>query len=274
MVLKTKPTDLDRRELAPPKGLHDFWYPALLEKKVGKKPVRLQMLGEELCFFRGQDGKVAALWDVCPHRGASLAQGDCHFKGTVACPYHGWVFDGDGECVSVLSEGPNSGIPGKVQAGKYPTQTLKGMVFVWMGEGKPAPIEEDVPEEFFEEDSQVLYGGAVWPVNWRVALENSMDSHVYYVHRDSILMLARGPLDPYARSPRIRPVFVGNGFNVIWGDLETQGNPDALGDSATTSTCSGARFRIRTPTRVWASGPRGSGVCSGTGSSSQPINDA
>jgi len=225
MVSTTKQTDLDRRALAPPTGLRDFWYPALLDKKVGRKPVRLRMLGEELCFFRGQDGKVAALWDVCPHRGASLSQGDCHFKGTVACPYHGWVFDSAGECVSVLSEGPNSGIPGKVQARKYPTQTLKGMVFVWMGEAEPAPIEEDVPEEFFEEESQVIYDGTDWPVNWRVALENSMDSHVYYVHRDSMLMLARGPLDPYGRSPRIRPVFVGNGFNVIWGDQKVRGNP-------------------------------------------------
>jgi len=225
MVSEAKRTDLDRRQLAPPEGLRDFWYPALLDSKVGKKPVRLKMLGEELCFFRDEHGNVAALWDVCPHRGASLAQGDCHFKGTVACAYHGWVFNGEGECVSVLSEGPNSGIPGKVQAQKYPTQTLKGLVFVWMGEGEPAPIEEDVPEEFFEEKSQVLYRIADWPVNWRVALENSMDSHVYYVHRDSILMLARGPLDPYSRSPRIRPVFVGNGFNVIWGDAEDAGNP-------------------------------------------------
>ena len=225
MVSNTTQKDLDRRELAPPDGLRDFWYPALLDSNVGKKPVRIKMLGEKLCFFRDGQGNVAALWDVCPHRGASLSQGDCHFRGTVACAYHGWVFDGEGECVSVLSEGPNSGIPGKVQARKYPTQTLKGMVFVWMGEDEPAPIEEDVPEEFFEENSQVLYRTTDWPVNWRVALENSMDSHVYYVHRDSIMMLARGPQDPYGRSPRIRPVFVGNGFNVIWGDQEKIGNP-------------------------------------------------
>ncbi len=144
MVSAAKRTDLDRRELVPADGLRDFWYPALQASKVGRKPVRVKMLGEELCIFRERDGNVAALWDVCPHRGASLSEGDCHFKGTVACPYHGWVFDGAGECVSVLSEGPNSGIPGKVQARKYPTQTLKGMVFVWMGEDEPAPIEEDV----------------------------------------------------------------------------------------------------------------------------------
>ena len=83
-MTETKLTDLDRRELAPASGLREFWYPALLDSKVGKKPVRLKMLGEELCFFRDGNGNVAALWDVCPHRGASLSQGDCHFKGTVA----------------------------------------------------------------------------------------------------------------------------------------------------------------------------------------------
>ena len=217
--------ELDRRDLVPPQGLRDFWYPAIEGQKVGKKPVKLQMLGQELCFFRGGDGKVAALWDVCPHRGASLSEGDCHYKGTVACPYHGWVFDGDGECLAVLSEGPTSGIPGKVQARSYPTRELKGMVFVWMGEEEPAPIEEDVPVEFFEEDSLLLYRTTNWPVNWRVALENSMDSHVYYLHRDSINLLSRGPQDPSGRTPRIRPVFTGNGFDVIWGDRSAIGNP-------------------------------------------------
>ena len=46
MVSETKRTDLDRRELAPASGLREFWYPALLDEKIGKKPVRLRMLDE------------------------------------------------------------------------------------------------------------------------------------------------------------------------------------------------------------------------------------
>ena len=71
----SKPLELDRRELVPPTGLREFWYPALLAKKVGRKPVKMRLLGEELCFFRDEDGKVAALWDVCPHRGPASRQG-------------------------------------------------------------------------------------------------------------------------------------------------------------------------------------------------------
>ena len=45
MVAEPKLVDLDRRQLAPASGLREFWYPALLDHKVGKKPVRLKMLG-------------------------------------------------------------------------------------------------------------------------------------------------------------------------------------------------------------------------------------
>ena len=31
----SKPLELDRRELVPPTGLREFWYPALLAKQVG-----------------------------------------------------------------------------------------------------------------------------------------------------------------------------------------------------------------------------------------------
>ena len=112
---------------------------------MSSSPVHLKLLGEDLVFFRGADGQVAALANACPHRGGFLSDGDCHYKGTVACPYHGWVFDADGECIAVLSEGPESRIPGNVHARKYPTRTLKDLVFVWMGKDEPVQIEEDVP---------------------------------------------------------------------------------------------------------------------------------
>jgi hypothetical protein len=67
---------------------------------------------------------------------------------------------------------------------------FKGLVFVWMGEGEPVPIEEDVPPEFFEGPETALFiSTRDWAVNWRVALENSLDSHVMYVHRDALLQL-------------------------------------------------------------------------------------
>ncbi len=187
------PSPSEMRDLVPVLGLREYWYPALRARDVGRrKPVGLKLLGEELAFFRGADGEVRAIDGVCPHRGGALSRGDCHFAGTISCPYHGWTYDERGECIAVLSEGPESAIPGKVRTKPYPTQTLKGMVWVWMGRGEPADVREDAPPEFFEgPDTLVLYYVNYWPLDWRVSMENSMDSHVPYVHRDAWLSLLR-----------------------------------------------------------------------------------
>ncbi len=202
----------DIRPLIPKLGLRNYWYPALKDRAVGRrKPVQVSLLGEDICLFRGAAGNVVAIQDVCPHRGARLSQGDCHYRGTVACPYHGWVFDESGKNTMVLSEGPLSGVCGKPgsEARIYPTRTLKGLVFVWMGDAEPAPIEEDVPEEFFD-DALVLIGQVVWHCNWEVALENSMDSHVNYVHRNALVVARSGFIARGAQGEH--PIFVGNGF--------------------------------------------------------------
>jgi nitrite reductase/ring-hydroxylating ferredoxin subunit len=209
----TQAAPRDRRDLIPKLGLREYWYPALPQKQVGrKKPVRMKLLGEEITFFRGKDGQVKAIWDVCPHRGGSLAHGDCHFPGTISCPYHGWTFDETGECVAVLAEGPDSRIPGKVRARVYPTQTLRNVVFIWIGEREPAPIEEDVPAEFFDSQMLVFAWWRSWPVNWMVSLENSVDAHPPYVHRNAVTVLAGYMSTPLRMGGPIggRPFFVEN----------------------------------------------------------------
>jgi phenylpropionate dioxygenase-like ring-hydroxylating dioxygenase large terminal subunit len=185
----TRPRVRDLRDYIPELGLQEYWYPALLERKVGrKKPVHLKLLSLDLAFFRNTDGSVVAVSDTCPHRGASLSRGNCHFEGTITCPYHAWTFDARGECVAVLGEGPGSVIPGRKDARvrTFPTTTHHGMVFVWIGNGQPAPIEEDIPEEFFAPDFSIQYEIVTWKANWRPAVENILDAHAFYVHRNSV----------------------------------------------------------------------------------------
>ena len=206
----------DIRHLIPKYGLRNYWYPAISEHKVPKRrPVQVRMLGEELVFFRNKAGEAVALQDVCPHRGARLSEGHSHWKGLLSCPYHGWTFDEEGKNVMVLSEGPESKICGKsgTEAYVFPTRTLKGVVFAWIGDTKPAPIEEDVPPEFFDDGAYVMWNDHVhWPTNWLVALENSMDSHVSYLHRDNIGALLGSENSGARGAQGYRPVFTGNGF--------------------------------------------------------------
>jgi phenylpropionate dioxygenase-like ring-hydroxylating dioxygenase large terminal subunit len=178
----------------PPLGLTEYWYPAVAVTKVGRrKPLRRQLLGQDVVFFRGKKGDVVALSNWCPHRNASLGAGQCIFAGTITCPYHGLTFDETGATVAFLGEGAKSKFVerGKAAARSYPTRTLKGLVFIWMGSGDPAPIEEDVPPEFFDESALVQFSEQQWQANWRPALENLQDAHAFFVHRNSLEVLSQ-----------------------------------------------------------------------------------
>ncbi len=49
------------------------------------------VVGEKIIALFRQGEKVFAINDICPHMGASLAQG--HFEdGVVTCPWHAWRF--------------------------------------------------------------------------------------------------------------------------------------------------------------------------------------
>jgi phenylpropionate dioxygenase-like ring-hydroxylating dioxygenase large terminal subunit len=178
-----------RREI-PELGFREYWYPVISARKVRRRrPQRVTLLGDELCVFRGTTG-IAVISNWCPHRGASLSQGLCHFAGTVSCPYHGWTFDETGACRAVLSEGPGdlSSIPGRVAVRSYPTRTIHGIVFAWFGDGEPSDPEHDLPPELFD-GSFVQHDATIWHANWRVTLENLSDNHTNYIHRNAVQAL-------------------------------------------------------------------------------------
>lgn len=47
--------------------------------------------GRMVAVFRNEDGSWNAIDDLCPHMGASLAEGFVEDK-TVTCPWHAWRF--------------------------------------------------------------------------------------------------------------------------------------------------------------------------------------
>jgi nitrite reductase (NADH) small subunit len=47
--------------------------------------------GRALCVVR-MNGEISAMDNVCPHRGAPLAEGTVE-EGRLICPWHAWAFD-------------------------------------------------------------------------------------------------------------------------------------------------------------------------------------
>ena len=180
-------------------GFRHYWYPALLSRQLGKKPKSLKMLGENLVFVRANK-RPYALFDRCAHRGIPLSEGKCLSEDTITCPYHGWTFDlRDGQLVAALTDGPESAVVGKKGKGvrSYPVEERNGIIYVYMGDGNPPALEEDVPEELLNPEYVFEAVTSIWGNNWRATTENGYDaSHASYVHRYSLRWRTQFNLPP------------------------------------------------------------------------------
>ena len=161
----------------------NFWYPAIRSDQLEDKPVRLRMLGQDVVVFRDSGGEARCLANTCVHRGGSLAggkiKGDC-----VQCPYHGWEFDGAGECRRIPSLGKDARIPARVRTDAYPVQEKYGLVFAFLGdlpEGERPPLME-IPE-FHSEDWRATWMEYDVGYNYERSVENGLDpAHNEFVH--------------------------------------------------------------------------------------------
>src|SRR5689334_18268183 len=113
--------------------LRDAWYYALPAASLRRgDAVHRTLLGEPVLIGRAADNKVFALADTCPHRGTLLSKG--RFDGhEVECPYHGWRFKPDGQCVSIPSQTKEQRPqPCDVRAVRYAVAEHQGNVWVYM----------------------------------------------------------------------------------------------------------------------------------------------
>jgi nitrite reductase/ring-hydroxylating ferredoxin subunit len=168
-------------------GFRNYWYPVIESSKLKKKqPKSVTVVGERIVLMRDGD-HVRALNDRCPHRGVPLSAGRQEFPGTISCIYHGWTYKlATGELAAALTDGPDSPICGKaaVRVKTYPVEDRAGVIWIYVGDDPPPPIEEDVPEEFLTAEAVVIPMIELRKGDWRYAMENAVDeAHARYLHR-------------------------------------------------------------------------------------------
>jgi phenylpropionate dioxygenase-like ring-hydroxylating dioxygenase large terminal subunit len=202
----------------------NFWYPvATSEDITNEKPLRVQILSLYFVAFRDTDGDAHVLSDTCIHRGAALGEGkitgDC-----VECPYHGWQYDGDGQCMTIPSLGSNGSPPARAKVDSYPVQEKYGIVFAFLGDlpEDERPSMMEIPE--FEEEAWRANILRVFEVDYfyQRSVENGLDpAHNEFVHPKQgtpgmILDFEKNPIviDPLTDH--------GSGFMMAF----TQHNPD------------------------------------------------
>ena len=104
------------------------WFSVGADADLTKGDVQpLTYFGRDLVLFRGADG-VARVFDAhCPHLGAHLGVGGRVCGDGIACPFHGWRFDGDGQLIEV----PGLDRTPRATARAWPVCERNDRIFVW-----------------------------------------------------------------------------------------------------------------------------------------------
>lgn len=159
------------------------WYVACTPDEFEDKPLARQICGERMAFYRDGEGKVAAVEDFCPHRGAPLSLGYVE-DGLLVCGYHGLKMGRDGKTKSM----PKQRVGGFPCVKSYPVEERYGFVWVWPGDAEKADPNEIHHLEWAVSDDWA-YGGGLFHIqcDYRLMIDNLMDlTHETYVHSTSI----------------------------------------------------------------------------------------
>jgi 5,5'-dehydrodivanillate O-demethylase len=162
--------------------MRKFWQPLYVANDLAPgtaKPVSI--MSEDFTLYRGQSGKPYLIDFRCAHRQTQLSAGwiedDC-----IRCFYHGWKYDGSGQCVEIPGE--QESLAEQVKIRSYPVQEYLGLIFVYIGEGEP-PAMPRYPECEGPGILDALSKG-IWPCNYFSQLDNAGDPiHIPYTHREA-----------------------------------------------------------------------------------------
>ncbi|NOW48859.1 vanillate O-demethylase monooxygenase subunit [Novosphingobium sp. SG751A] len=82
-----------------------------------------------MALYRTQAGKAVAMYGLCPHRYFPLAQGRVE-GDTLVCGYHGFVFEADGKCSGIPSQGTGTGFCQPT----YRIEERGPLCWIWLGD--------------------------------------------------------------------------------------------------------------------------------------------
>jgi choline monooxygenase len=152
--------------------------------------VAAEVAGYRIFVIRDRDGQLRGFHNVCPHRASQLLEDGQGHRDLLRCPYHGWVFDTQGN----LRRAPDFGEADwfkKEEHGLMPirVETWRGLVFANL-DADARPLEDalgslpetvkEYPIEGFTKVRQVEFE---MRCNWKTYTDNFVEGyHIPGIH--------------------------------------------------------------------------------------------
>jgi len=164
--------------------VRNAWYVAAWSTEIEDGILGRMILHTPIALFRQQDGQIAALLDICPHKFAPLSLGKRVGDG-VQCGYHGLEFDAGGRCVR--NPQGNQKIPPGSQVATFPVVERHGAIWIWPGEPALADVQAIPDFGFFSDPAwKAIYGLGHVEGNYKLSIDNLMDlGHGLFLHKAS-----------------------------------------------------------------------------------------
>ncbi|MEZ5322408.1 MAG: aromatic ring-hydroxylating dioxygenase subunit alpha [Microthrixaceae bacterium] len=161
-----------------PPPVPNGWYAAAASTDVASgETMPFVAVQRHLVLFRGEDGEAHVVAAYCPHMGAHLGNGTV--KGsTLACAYHGWKFDGGGQCVEIpYSDGR---IPSRACVRSFPVREQDGLILFWFHAAEAEPTYQ-VPT-FDEAHDGAWSAPHTFRTEFVASLQDMAENNVDYTH--------------------------------------------------------------------------------------------
>jgi renierapurpurin 18,18'-hydroxylase len=189
----------------------NHWYPvAWAEQLKPGQVMPVTVWQQAIALYRNAAGQAFALEDACPHKGIELHKGEV-IGDCLACPYHGWEFNGEGQCVNIPYFPSDQKLP-RAHARSYPTREQYGIVWVFPGDATQADAHAlpDVPE-YDSPDWLLVPITGKFHAHFSICNENTMDVFHGYLHKN-----LQGWFDPALLSLKETPDSVKADYRVCY----------------------------------------------------------
>jgi phenylpropionate dioxygenase-like ring-hydroxylating dioxygenase large terminal subunit len=162
--------------------LVDDWHPvASCEQLAARRLMGVRLLGEDVVVWQAE-GRPLAWQDLCLHRGTRLSLGRVIDGCALQCPYHGWVYGADGQCLRIPAL-PDAPPPRKVKVRTY--RAIERYGLVWVSLGAPARDVAAFPEWPDASFRKLLCGPYAVAASGPRIVENFLDvAHFPFVHEN------------------------------------------------------------------------------------------
>jgi 5,5'-dehydrodivanillate O-demethylase len=163
--------------------LRRYWHPFGVTEDVSadSRTHAVRLLGEDLVLYLTDDGGYRLVAESCAHRRVSLCYGFVE-GNDIRCPYHGWKYDGTGQCIEQPFEQDNRRARERAKIAGYPVQEYRGLLFAYLGGDEPPVLPRwDVMER--RDGHLTRYIDEPLQCNWMQPMENAVDTvHTFWLH--------------------------------------------------------------------------------------------